>query len=104
MESKRNCEFTPALVIREAEAFQDAANFGLSVQVAEDAVEKGESEEKREESGGKVKKIPKFNWAEDVDVSIGLIDIVCNTPTAVANGNTSGNAFPLHAVQPPLPH
>ena len=28
-------------------------------------------------------------------MSIGLVDIVRNTPTAVANGNTSGNAFPI---------
>jgi len=82
-------------VIQEAEALQDVVNFMLSIQVTEDAVEKGESKEKREESGGKGKKIPKFNWAEDVDMSIGLVNIVHNTPTAVANSNTSGDVFPI---------
>ena len=67
-----------ALVIQEAEALQDVANFMLSIQVAEDAVEKGESKEKREKSGGKVKKLPKFNWVEDIDMSIGLVNIHCS--------------------------
>jgi hypothetical protein len=62
----------------------------------EDAMRRGESEEKgEEESGRKAKKIPGFNWAEDVDTSIRLIDIGHNKLTPLTNINMYNEVFPI---------
>jgi len=86
-----------ALAIREAEA-SEVENHKKSGD--EDAVRREESEEKGEEkSGRKAKKILGFNWAEDVDASIGLIDIAHNKLTPLANVDTSDDASPIAHVK-----
>jgi len=86
-----------ALAIQEAEA-SEVENHKKSGD--EDAVRREESEEKGEEkSGRKAKKILGFNWAEDVNASIGLINIAHNKLTPVANVNTSDDASPIAHVE-----
>jgi hypothetical protein len=89
-------------VIREAEASEGEKIPLLSVQAAEgvagnddksrdeDAMRREESEEKgEEESGRKEKKIPGFNWAEDIETSIRPIDIGHNKLIPLTNINMS---------------
>ena len=46
-----------------------------------------------------------FNWVEDIDTSIGPIDVVHNRPTPLTNVNMSGDMFPIacSATTPTMP-
>ena len=86
-----------ALAIQEAEVSQ----VGNDEKSREEMTRKDKVSEKVYQKAWKANDDPScgitqlFDWAEDIDTSIGPIDVVHNRPTPFANVNMSSDTFPI---------